>query len=98
MKNLSKLAIISLSATMIASIASAQPYPAYDVLDDLTTEQVTQLKQLGHIPENDYINPVYDAKVERILTADQNARYTQTKYGKTYPSNSNDFNFNMDSP
>lgn len=97
MKTLSKLAIVSLSATMIASIASAQPYPAYKVLDDLTAEQVTQLKQLGRLPSNNQINPIYDAKVERILTAEQNARYTQMKYGKTYPSNSKDFNFNMDS-
>lgn len=97
MKTLSKLAIISLSATIITSIASAQPYPAYKVLDNLSSEQATQLKQLGHIPSNDYINPIYDAKVERILTPEQNARYTQTKYGKTFHSNSNDFKFNMNS-
>lgn len=97
MKTLSKMVILSLSATMVASVAMAQPYPAYNVLEDLSAEQVTQLKQLGQLSANDYINPVYDAKVERILTPAQNTRYTQTKYGPTHPSHSNDFKFDMDS-
>ncbi len=97
MKTLSKLAIVSLSATILAGIATAQPYPAYEVLNDLTAEQVTALKQLGRLSSNDDINPIYDAKVERILTPAQNALYTQTKYGPTTPSNTNDFPFDMDS-
>lgn len=97
MKTLSKLAILSLSATMATSIALAQPYPAYQVLNDLSTEQVTQLKQLGHISEKEPVNPIYEANVQRILTPAQNAEYTSKMYGPRTPSNSNDFNFNMDS-
>lgn len=97
MKTLSKLAILSLSATMVTSIAVAQPYPAYQVLNDLSTEQVTQLKQLGHISEKEPVNPIYEANVQRILTPAQNAEYTSKMYGPRTPSNSNDFNFNMDS-
>jgi hypothetical protein len=97
MKTLSKLAILSLSATMVTSIAVAQPYPAYQVLNDLSAEQVTQLKQLGRISENDPINPIYEAKVQSILTPAQNVEYTSKMYGPRTPSNSNDFNFNMDS-
>lgn len=97
MKTLSKLAILSLSATMATSIAVAQPYPAYQVLNDLSTEQVTQLKQLGHISEKEPVNPIYEANVQRILTPAQNAEYTSKMYGPRTPSNSNDFNFNMDS-
>ena len=97
MKMFSKIAIMSISASILTGIATAQPYPAYEVLNDLSAEQVTQLKQLGRLPSNDSINPIYDAKVERILTPEQTIRYTQTKYGKRIPSNSNEFNFNMDS-
>lgn len=97
MKTLSKLAIISLSATMVTSIAAAQPYPAYQVLSDLSAEQVTQLKQLGRISEKEPVNPIYEANVQRILTPAQNAEYTAKMYGPRTPSNSNDFNFNMDS-
>lgn len=97
MKTLSKLAILSLSATITTSLAVAQPYPAYKVLNDLTAEQVTALKQLGQISSNNPINPIYEAKVERILTPSQYAEYTSKMYGPRTPSNSSDFNFNMDS-
>ncbi|GAA5094442.1 hypothetical protein [Wohlfahrtiimonas larvae] len=97
MKILSKYAILSLSATLLTSMAIAQPYPAYQVLDDLSSEQVTQLKQLGHISQKEPVNPVYEAKVQSILTPAQNAEYTSKMYGPRTPSNSNNFNFNMDS-
>ncbi|GAA5094446.1 hypothetical protein [Wohlfahrtiimonas larvae] len=97
MKTLSKLTILSLSATIVTSIAAAQPYPAYQVLDNLSSEQVTQLKQLGHISQKEPVNPVYEAKVQSILTPAQNAEYTSKMYGPRTPSNSNNFNFNMDS-
>lgn len=97
MKTLLRVTIISLTATMLTSIAAAQPYPAYKVLDDLTTEQVTQLKQLGRISQQEPVNPIYEAKVQSILTPAQNAEYTAKMYGPRIRSNSNDFNFDMDS-
>lgn len=97
MKTLSKITLISASIAFLAGIATAQPYPAYEVLDNLSTEQVTQLKQLGRLPASDSINPIYEANVDRILTPEQSAQYAQIKYGPRTPSNSNDFNFNMDS-
>lgn len=97
MKTFSKISLLILSTTIIANIASAQPMRADRVLTDLTTAQATQIKQLGHISENDSINPVYDAKLERTLTPEQNAKYLSLKYGKPNSFKTTDFNFNMDS-
>lgn len=90
MKTLTKLAFLSLSATMIAGIATAQPYHAYEVLTDLTPEQTIQLKQLGRISSNNDVNPIYDVKVERILTPAQNSEYQAKKFGKIIPSHASD--------
>lgn len=92
MKTLSKFAILSLSATLFTSMAMAQPYPAYQVLDDLTDDQVTQLKQLGH-----YVDELYDAKVQSILTPEQYAEYTEKMLGSVIVSDSSEFDFDLDS-
>lgn len=97
MKTLSKFAILSLSATLFTSMVMAQPYPAYQVLDDLTDDQVTQLKQLGHLSSNDNVDELYDAKVQSILTPEQYAEYTEKMLGSVIVSDSSEFDFDLDS-
>lgn len=82
MKNLSKLAILSLSTTLLLGIAAAQSIPPYDVLTDLTEDQVKALKQLGPASD-DSPNELYDSQVESILTPEQHAEYLQKLSDKT---------------
>lgn len=97
MKIKSTLAILSLSTALFTSSAIAAPYHAYEVLNDLSAEQVTALKQLGRMPSND-VGFIYESSVARILTPAQNDQYQQLKYGQSAAkSNSTDYKFNMDS-
>lgn len=97
MKTLSKLTIVTFAATLFMGIASAQALPPHRVLDDLTAEQVTMIKQLGHISQEKTVDPLYDLGVASILTPEQHYRYEQQKHGPKNTFNTNDFPFNMDS-